>query len=484
MLKESNVLRSAFWFIFLIILCFSTPALAGKTEDWKTLADFQDTYGPFQSRYSAKRLDKAYVEKWNQWKKTFQPFAQQFKKDYGADINALRQAFNDVKLPEGVSNYPHHMIDLLNLDVDSRQKEIAGWFKSKGDEAFARWKNFTNVPKEKLELKADYADRARNDYQLAESLAAGSATAELDQAKKAYKKSLKEWESVLKELAWPGNNPDFEGPGDPDDLAEAALKLLNTMQKEGRAWSKPEYDDVHIPVAACVVGSGWEVYKKTPIKKIPTQYTLKMFVLFKGKKSDNIGYGYYMQFYTREEAGVKKAPPFLYCNSRSYEKQKMLLSAAPSGGSGSSGFMGVIGFFFRLILSAALITGGLAAAGSFYATKIPALSPVVDAFRSKTTVLGPVLFITGAFFLLLSFLTLSPLSNLLPQVAAIALGLVLFASAGVPEAGNEKLDAPIRQVTGKLAPVTKALAPFETLIGQAALALGLIHLLIGGVPLF
>ena len=70
-------------------------------------------------------------------------------------------------------------------------------------------------------------------------------------------------------------------------------------------WSKPEYDDEHLPVAACVTGKIWEVQKKTLLGE-PTQYSVDILVAFAGKKDPKIAYCYHMVFCTREEAGVSK----------------------------------------------------------------------------------------------------------------------------------------------------------------------------------
>jgi hypothetical protein len=468
---------------FLLVLVFTTASMAGKADDWKRLSDFHDGYIPFQSQYSAKSIDADYVSAWQAWRKAFEPFSQTFKTQYGASVVQLQKSFENEALPDGVRVYPHQLIDLLTMDLAGHQQTVAGWVKHKGDEALTRWKKFTNVSREKAELKADFADRARRFYTLANELSADIAKDNLAQAEKAYQQSFDEWKDVLDTIEWPGNNPQFAGPGDPDTLAAEALKLLESMREEGRQWSKPEYDDDHIPVAACVVGSDWEVHKKVPITNVPTQYTVKMFVVFKGTQNDDIGYAYYMQFYTREEAGVKKAPPFLYCNSRSYEKHKMLLSKVPSGSSGSAS-TGVAAMLLRLILAGTLIAGGLGVSGQVLVGKLAFLAPLVETLSRKKALLGLLLTGIGLALLVLSILTLSPLSNMLPQLCAIALGLAIMDTANLPTAGNPKVDASVRMVVGRLAPLCRALAPFAAILGQAALAVGLIHLLIGGVPLF
>lgn len=299
------------------------------------------------------------------------------------------------------------------------------------------------------------------------------------------KKQKKQWKKVLDKLDWPGKNLDFKGSGKPEVLASEALKLLRKMKEEGKNWSKPEYDDEHIPFAACVVGSDWEVHKKVPLTGVPTQYTIKMFVLFKGTQSKDIGYGYYMQFYTKEEAGVKKEPPFFYCNSRSYEKHKMLLSKAPSSAkSSSSSVMGnIFGFIIRLILAVTLITGGFTASGHIFAKKLTKISKAIEILKEKNSLISIILIITGILTFVFSFLSLSPFANILPQICAVVLGLSMYTqNKFVPI--NAKLSKSMEKANEKLELAGKKLAPFTALLGQAAIALGLIHLLIGRVILF
>ncbi|MCB9493853.1 MAG: hypothetical protein H6681_00230 [Desulfobacteraceae bacterium] len=473
------------WLVAIFLFTFVSYSMADKISDWKKLSDLYNDYLPYQSQYSATHLNKAYVDKWQKLRDELEPFAKEFKDKYGKTSEELKKNFISMEMPEGVQLYPHNVMDILNFDFEAHQKKIAGWLKEKGDESYKKWENLKNPQKEKLELKVDYANRAINSYKLANELYPDIAEKELEKSESAYKETKKQWMKVLDKLEWPGNNPDFKGPGKPEVLAAEALKLLNKMKDEGKNWSKPEYDDEHIPFAACVVGSDWEVHKKVPLTGVPTQYTIKMFVLFKGTQSKDIGYGYYMQFYTKEEAGVKKEPPFFYCNSRSYEKHKMLLSKAPSSAKGnSSSVMGnIFGFIIRLILAVTLITGGFAASGHIFATKITKLSRPVEILKEKNSLISIILIVIGILTFIFSILSLSPFSNILPQICAVVLGLSMYTQKKfVPI--NEKLSKSMEKANEKLELAGKKLAPFTALLGQAAIALGLIHLLIGGVVLF
>ena len=467
-------------FIFLFSLFSTIPAAAAdKKSDWKKLAELNDAFAPFHSASSATH-DAQFVAAWEKWRDEFDPFAETFIRQYGAKREELLKSFEGMDLPEGVYVTPANLEELLSLDTGARQKMIAGWLKNDGDDAYKRWEAMENPSREKLELKADYAGRALEKYLLAEKLDSGIAAG----GRKKAERALKESEAVLKkamaELKWPGRNPDFQGPGNPDFLASEALKLLRKMKADGRKWSKPEYDDEHIPAAACVIGSHWEVSKEEPITKRPLQYSLKFFVAFKGTKSSDIAYGYNMYFYTQETSKAEMSPPFYYCNSEQYAKYKMLMKNVPAGGgSAPSGFFGVV---YRLLLSLLLIGGGIVAWNQFLRERVPRLSPLYDALTENKAILGYALMLVGILDLLrTAILSLSPLADILPQLAALALGLTMVSVESLEEKiGNEKA----KGVLSRVRVLAAVLEPRRETIGRIALALGLIHLVVGGAVLF
>lgn len=470
--------------VFLVVLfSIAQTAFADKISDWKKLAEMNDTFAPFRSAPSATH-DAEFVFAWEKWRDEFTPFAKNFIDRYGAKREELLQSFKDMDLPEGVYVTPANLEDLLSLDTGAHQKIIAGWLKADGDEVFKRWEAMKDPSKEKLELKADYARRALDKYLLAEKLDSGVSGDAKDKAEKALEESEAVLKKAMADLKWPGHNANFEGPGSPDYLASEALKLLRTMKADGKQWSKPEYDDEHIPVAACVIGSKWEISKKEPITERPTQYSLKFFVAFKGTKSSDIAYGYNMFFYTRESEAsrAEMSPPFYYCNSEQYAKHKMLMKNVPTGGGGSSTSSGLFGVVYRLLLSLLLIGGGIVAWNAFLREKLPQLSPLYDALAGMKTPLGYALLAVGILDLLrTAVLSLSPLADILPQLTAIALGLTMVSFKGLEEkTGNEK----VKSALSKVQALSTALEPRQVLLGKIALALGLIHLIIGGVILF
>ncbi|MBN2448403.1 MAG: hypothetical protein JXO22_16875 [Phycisphaerae bacterium] len=296
-------------------------------QDWKQFADLCQKYQyVFMSQSEVKKLGKGCIEEWQAWKKEFEPLRETFKERYGTTTAEVLEKFEGVEEPLDVK-MPAWQAAAAGYDIDIPRKEamFAEWAVSWGKDAY-RIANLIEDEKEKLELKVTRAEDAVGYFELAKMWNPdGDYDEYIEQAKAVLEKARPQWHAVLKDLKWPGNNPDFAGPGNPDELAAAAIEFL----KKNPKWSKPEYDDEHTPIAACVEGKGWDVYKKAPVTEEPTQYSIDIFVAFKGTKDPKTAYCYHMVFYTAEEAGVKKGLPFHYANSKQYAKFRMLMENVP-----------------------------------------------------------------------------------------------------------------------------------------------------------
>lgn len=156
-------------------------------------------------------------------------------------------------------------------------------------------------------------------------LRSGDYDEQIRTARDAVDKTLVKYKKNLAELKWSGHNPSFAGPGNPDELAKAALEFL----RKHPDWTAPEFDDKHTPLTAVVSGNGWEVYKREILTEAPLQYSLKMLVAFVGEKDSELAYCYYMEFYTAERKGIQPGLPFHYANSRQYESYRMLRENLP-----------------------------------------------------------------------------------------------------------------------------------------------------------
>lgn len=298
-------------------------------KDWKALSALCVQYQRgYMSQSGAQTKGAAFRTDWEAWKKEFEPLCKVFKSRYGDNHRKVLEYFEGMEKPLGVEIDAWQVANIAyDIDIANMEKKFTGWAVDWGKESYRKWKSLKAANVEKLELKFMRAEGALRNFELAKQWnPKGDYDEYIEQAKAAIEETRPLWEKALKELKWPGHNKDFSGPGNPDELAKAALEFL----KKNPKWSKPEYNDEHVPVAACVTGKGWAVSKKAPLTHEPTQFSIDIFVAFKGKKNTNTAYCYHMVFYTAEEGGVKKGLPFRYANSRQYAKYRMLMSNVPA----------------------------------------------------------------------------------------------------------------------------------------------------------
>jgi hypothetical protein len=332
-MKKSGVygcLAMSAWIVGLLV----SPAQAQldqkqAKEDWKALAELCAQYqSQFLSESAAQKKGAMFRTEWDAWKKQFEPARETFKSRYGDTHQKVLETFKGVSKPLGVEMEAWQAANIAyTLDLAAEEHKFVDWAVRWGQDAYRKWKFLQAPDREKLELKLTRAEDALAYFKLAQSWdPTGDYKEYIEQAEAAVKETRPLWEQALQELKWPGNNAEFAGPGNADELAKAALDYL----KKNPDWSQPEYDDEHIPVAACVTAREWAVAKKAPLTEEPTQYSLDMLVAFKGKKDPKIAYCYHMVFYTQEEAGVKKEPPFRFANSRQYAKYRMLMANVPN----------------------------------------------------------------------------------------------------------------------------------------------------------
>lgn len=302
-------------------------------KDWvaieKHLTAYHGTYsekGFIEGQYLVQNGSEG-LAAWRTWKAEVVPFMERFRKTYGSNYTDVAKSFEGVQQPLDAQsdNVADTFNQLAALDPGEQEKRYLEALMEYGRDAYNRWKQMTDPPLEKMELKMSYTERALSGFSLAKELdPSGSYDDFIAQAKAAYDETAPKWREALNDLKWPGHNPAFAGPGTPQALAAAALEFLRKTER----WSKPEYDDKHIPYAACVTGAGWEVSKTNALQQ-PTQYSIDITVAFEGTKDPAVVYTYSMVFYTREELGVEKGLPFMYCNSKLYQKYRMLKNKIP-----------------------------------------------------------------------------------------------------------------------------------------------------------
>ncbi len=482
--------------VFVAALCLSATAQdqAKAREDWKRLDELHQVFNTyFVSEYNQSDKGAEFIQVWKEWSAEAPDFVAYFAQTYGATSQEVFGAFDGLEPLDGVINYPMPLAtSMYEIDFDTLQTQVGQWLVNTGDKHMSDHERMTGDELRDLERKMQFAERALEAYRGAvEVNPEGDYAEHIAKAEQALKDARAAWEKNLDAVEWPGHNADFEGPGDPDTLAAAALKFLEKLRDEGRSWTKPEYDDEHIPLAACVIADMWGVEKTAPLTQEPTQFRLKVLVAFRGEKDPDLVYCYPMFFYTKEERGVEKAPPFYYCNSQQYASFRMPMAKLGEGGGvlADSAPAAVAArrpgqsLVVRLLLAAGLLTAGLAAtSGQVLAAKVAPLGGAHAALKATREQVGWGVLVIGALALFLSLVRLAIFRDLLPQAAAICLGLALL-SKGVPAQGEapEGQEQPA-QSESPLSKAASALAPFEKELGLAALVLGILHLLAGGFP--
>ena len=297
-------------------------------EDWKALAtvcaEYQRT---FVSQSEAKKKGVMLHAAWEEWKPRFLPACKTFRERYGKTSPEVYAAFEGVPKPEGVELDAATAANIAyDIDPEAIEKRIGEWSVRWGDEALGTSSRIALDNAEKLELKYKRAEDAVNYYKLAHLWDPTlDIKDKLAKAEAAYKEALPLWKKSLENLNWPSHNADFAGPGDPDEIAKAALAFL----RENPKWTAPEYADEHTPIAAVVEGKGWDVWKRAPLTEKPTQYSVDILVAFAGKADPELCYVYHMVFYTAEAGGIKPGLPLRYANSKQYASFRMLSSKIP-----------------------------------------------------------------------------------------------------------------------------------------------------------
>ncbi|MCB9854504.1 MAG: hypothetical protein H6818_02370 [Phycisphaerales bacterium] len=307
----------------------SGPDNQVAAQDWKALAELCKEYQDnFQSQSAFKAKGATIVTSWEDWKARFEPVRDRFRSRYGERNPDIYETFENVPKPDGVTMPATQAAGIAyGIDIPQCERQFADWAASWAMSALRLSNSIKEDNREKLELKYVRAEDAVRYFKLAKRWKNdGDYDAKIQEAETAARLALPLWKEVLKELAWPGHDKRFAGLDEPDALAAAALAFL----REHPDWSAPEYDDEHVPLAACVESDAWSVCKRAPLTDVPTQYSVAILVAFTGKADPDLVYVYHMVFYTAEAAGVKPGLPFRHANSKQHATFRMLKSNVPT----------------------------------------------------------------------------------------------------------------------------------------------------------
>ena len=274
---------------------------------------------------------------------------------------------------------------------------------------------------------------------------------------------------------WNPNSESFQGPGDPAELITAAREFLI---REG--WcEKPK----SVIIAARIDGD-WRTGDLNLLGQ-PLNWQLGMEVAFQSEenKAKGLAQIFYLSFYTRD--ADKKLPWGKTAVGDNY----LIRASKIKNGSGcgsSSCHSGFTGRLCWLALVAGNLLAGLLAAAPLLMARIPASKKIVDALSPWRQGIGLAALAIG----LVSFLRalvfhFAPLADLLPQVSAILAGLLLDKELLLKKrASAVAVEQKAQDLLARNQAILEKLQQKQVPLGVACLALGLLHLLMGGATLF
>jgi len=272
------------------------------------------------------------------------------------------------------------------------------------------------------------------------------------------KQANTEIEAKIDATTWEPHSAYFNGPGNPDKLAAEVEKFLEINDKGQRE------DNV---IAVRIAGD-WQVADKTLLGE-PLTYGLPVHVAWRLKSDDENASVQSLTIVTRDLA---KAAPFK--NSWVGDNWRIRTSAIKVAGGG-----GGPNPLFKFILSATLLLSGLIAIMPWLEAKSPKAAQMFGPLKTVRGIVGVATLFVGLVFLIFSLA--NPLSNILPQAAAIVTGLFLGLELIIrTSARNAKAEELVKKGEGSIRKLAKVQIP----LGWACLGLGVVHLLLGGLPLF
>ncbi len=317
----------------------------------------------------------------------------------------------------------------------------------------------------------------------------------LKNAGAAFKKARAALDNQIDNAKWPGNYKNFAGPGNPDKLAAAALEYFKNDEGWGSRKKNPEH------CIAVAIRGNWGSSKKNILGQTIQWYLPVYLAIYRDKDEDkSIAHVFELSLLTKEEANVEKAPPFTGVTVGNIWK---IRRNNIKGGAGC-GFFGSI---FWLGLAFGNIIAGLLAAAPLLKTKVPQLKTVYEKITPFANIIGVIILAIGVLSLLGAFLQLFILrfvilSNIIPQLSAIAVGLFLGKeilmrkpkleniskisdsdAAKKAEEAAENATAKTQELLRKYEDKIDLLEKYQEKIGIACIVIGILHLFLGCWPL-
>lgn len=283
-------------------------------------------------------------------------------------------------------------------------------------------------------------------------------------------------EKKINEAKWPGHSANFSGPGNPDELAKSALEWLQKDEKEAGRRDR---------TFAVAVRGDWVSAKKNLLGQT-VQWGLPIWAAcyFEEEQAQGICRVFALTILT--QAGgpdIKQAPPWTYTwvGDNYTMRIKNVKGGVVSGRSARGGRAqrGMASGAFRLLLALGNVAAGLLAAAPLLKTKVSALEAVYAKTDSHRPVIGIAALGIALLALLRNLFRLALLADLLPILALLTAGLLLGGNLLISKLAGTKAGALAAAQESRIAALGKIQVP----LGIACMALGILHLLAGGLPL-
>ncbi|MCK5852248.1 hypothetical protein KAH27_04385 [bacterium] len=299
----------------------------------------------------------------------------------------------------------------------------------------------------------------------------------------------------IDEAKWPGNYKNFDG--DSKKLSAVALEYF----KNDEGWGAREKNPEHC-IAVAIRGD-WGSHKKNLLGQTIQWYLPVYLAVYSDNiKDKTIARVFELSLLTKEEKNVKKEPPFTGItvgNIWKIRKKNIPGWDGDTGGSGStskggaSSGSGFIGTIFWLGLALGNIVAGMLAAAPLLKQKLPQLNKIYEKITPLSNIIGIIVLAFGALGLLgavlqLFLLRFVLLSNILPQLGAIAVGLflgkqLLLKKPNLPDKASEAAEK-AQELLKKYDDKIRMLEMYQIPLGLSCIIIGFLHLIISNAPLF
>ena len=423
----------------------------------------------------------------------------EFAKKYGNNSSEINKSISSiVKLDWRSGKHPGQEAGVLYEKLVKRLKDIP---KAKKDKAMGLLRDAKSVQDRiksfKTKVHSKYYEELKS--KLAMALKFDPENKETSEwLKRVDQDRQKDMAAILKkidEAKWPGHYKNFAGPGDPDEIAASVMEWLRNDEA-----SRNKKDPDHTFKVG--VRGDWVSAKKNLLSET-IQWGLPIWgaCYNKKEKAEDIARVFSLTILTKEEKGVKKAPP--WTGVWVGDIFKMHISNVPGAednGKTVSGF----GRIFWLALFLANIIIGLLLASPLLKSKVPQLAGMYDRITPLSKLIGVISLAVGilCFFRALIF-HFAPLADIFPQLTAIVGGLFLgkelllkkpafgegeataegTASAKATEAA-EAAALKAQEMLVRYEDKINMLETYQVPIGLACIVLGILHMFMGGVTLF